>query len=363
MKAQLIVVQGKPEGKVIPLATPIYKIGRGENCNLRPNSDLVSREHVEFNLTATQVIVRDLGSRNGTLVNGKTITEPYVLKDRDLISVGTLTFAISIQDVPVVASGKPANGAPAAARTGSPDEVSHDDIESWLVADNARPQPERPSGVYSGDTMTIETFKLPATPAPAAPAAKAPAPAAPAKPAPVAAAPAPAPAKPASAPVVAAPAPVPVTPAATTPPVVTQPAAPAPAPVVTAPAPVVVAPAPAPVVVAPTPAPVAAAPAPAARPAPAPAPNFEDFEFERLPEGHGDSDPEEELGARDDDDGDGEEADDEDMVIDEFVDESNPFYVKKPKEEEVVVKGKPVFKDSSDAASDILRKMMERRRR
>ena len=176
MKAQLIVVQGKPEGKVIPLATPIYKIGRGENCNLRPNSDLVSREHVEFNLTATQVIVRDLGSRNGTLVNGKTITEPYVLKDRDLISVGTLTFAISIQDVPVVASGKPANGAPAAARTGSPDEVSHDDIESWLVADNARPQPERPSGVYSGDTMTIETFKLPATPAPAAPAAKAPAP-------------------------------------------------------------------------------------------------------------------------------------------------------------------------------------------
>src|SRR5581483_7140407 len=100
MKVQLIVVQGKPEGKVIPLVGPIFKIGRDEKCHLRPNSEQVSREHAEFRITADQVTVRDMGSRNGTLVNGKALTEAATLKDRDLVQVGPLTFAVSIQDAP-----------------------------------------------------------------------------------------------------------------------------------------------------------------------------------------------------------------------------------------------------------------------
>src|SRR5437667_12871352 len=77
MKVQLIVVQGKPEGKVIPLVGPMFKIGRGETCHLRPNSEQVSREHAAFSIAGDDVSVRDLGSRNGTLVNGKAITEHY----------------------------------------------------------------------------------------------------------------------------------------------------------------------------------------------------------------------------------------------------------------------------------------------
>ena len=101
MKVQLIVVRGKPEGKVIPLAGPKFKIGRGETCHLRPNSEQVSREHAEFTIESNAVIVRDLGSRNGTLVNGKALTtEACKLKDRDLVQVGPLTFAVSIQDAP-----------------------------------------------------------------------------------------------------------------------------------------------------------------------------------------------------------------------------------------------------------------------
>src|SRR5205814_8080519 len=85
MKVQLIVVQGKPEGKVIPLSGPVFRIGRGETCHLRPNSERVSREHAEFTVTADAVVVRDLGSRNGTLVNGKALTQPQALKDGDLV--------------------------------------------------------------------------------------------------------------------------------------------------------------------------------------------------------------------------------------------------------------------------------------
>ena len=82
---------------MIPLVGPRFKIGRGETCHLRPNSEQVSREHAEFAIIGEVVSVKDLGSRNGTLVNGKALTtESCQLKDRDLVQVGPLTFAVSI---------------------------------------------------------------------------------------------------------------------------------------------------------------------------------------------------------------------------------------------------------------------------
>jgi hypothetical protein len=166
MNVQLIVVQGRPEGKKIPLLGPRFKIGRGETCHLRPNSELVSREHAEFQIEADRVIVRDLGSRNGTLVNGKALTEPFVLKNGDLVQVGPLTFAVAIQ-------GAPAKAAAGPAKVASLDEPSHDQIESWLIADNTNPTPERPSGVYGGDTLTIKAFKEATAPPPDTPTAAA----------------------------------------------------------------------------------------------------------------------------------------------------------------------------------------------
>jgi pSer/pThr/pTyr-binding forkhead associated (FHA) protein len=252
MKVQLIVVQGRPEGKVIPLVGPKFKIGRGETCHLRPNSEQVSREHAEFTLTADTVSVRDLGSRNGTLVNGKALTESCALKDRDLVQVGPLTFAVSIQGAP--ASTKPAEaGSPAKA---APEDVSHDDIEAWLISDTKNPAPERPSGVYGGDTITITAFKDSETPKPEA----------------------------------------------------------------------------------------------------AVDPDASDEEYERLPEGEGDPEPDAEAVEEDDD-----EAAASDEMPEDLIDESNPFYVKK-KAPEPTTPSKPTYKDTSDAASDILKKMMERRR-
>src|SRR5437764_14772813 len=138
MKVQLVVVRGKPEGKVIPLVGPNFKIGRGETCHLRPNSEQVSREHAEFTIAADSVSVRDLGSRNGTLVNGKAMTGECRLKDRDLVQVGPLTIAVSIADVPA-AKAALAPAAPAAVVVakpkGSPDDVSGDEIDPWLLGE------------------------------------------------------------------------------------------------------------------------------------------------------------------------------------------------------------------------------------
>src|ERR1017187_4490875 len=135
MKVQLVVVRGKPEGKVIPLVGPCFKIGRGETCHLRPNSEQVSREHAEFAIIGEVINVRDLGSRNGTLVNGKALTaEACQLKDRDLVQVGPLTFAVSILDA-TVTTGKTPNASVPGPKP-SLDDVSTDDIDSWLVGPN-----------------------------------------------------------------------------------------------------------------------------------------------------------------------------------------------------------------------------------
>ena len=163
MKVSLIVVQGKPEGKVIPLSAPVFRIGRGEGCHLRPNNEQVSRNHSEVAVDGDTVVVRDLGSRNGTFVNN-TRVEPngtLVVKNKDLIQIGPLTFAVSIQGAPTAAA-TPASvdkAERAMAKAASLDEMSHEDIDAWLVTDKDSPAPERPSGVYTGDTMTFDSYQ------------------------------------------------------------------------------------------------------------------------------------------------------------------------------------------------------------
>lgn len=277
MKVQLIVVRGKPEGKVIPLAGPKFKIGRGETCHLRPNSEQVSREHAEFTIESSAVIVRDLGSRNGTLVNGKALTtEACKLKDRDLVQVGPLTFAVSIHDAPKPATPPTASPAASAAvaqakAKPSPDDVPAEDIDSWLFGDNTNantnPTVDQPTVVCGGDTLTITAFRDAQSP----------------------------PAQPSQPPSVA-----------------------------------------------------------------------DDAEYERQTEA-------EELEIQDDQAGD-EEAEDEEAAAEqdleeELMDSSNPFYVAKKAQKEQSKAGaagggshKPEFKDSSDTANDILRRLMERRR-
>jgi pSer/pThr/pTyr-binding forkhead associated (FHA) protein len=156
LKVSLIVVKGKPEGKEIPLETPVFVVGRDEGCHLRPNSVEVSRRHAEIVVSEDAVIVRDLGSRNGTKVNGKLLKGPQTLKSGELLQVGPLTFAVSIRGS-ATAAVAPTERPPGAGKA-SLDDVPQDAIDSWLISDSQRPTPDRPSGVYDGETLTIEAY-------------------------------------------------------------------------------------------------------------------------------------------------------------------------------------------------------------
>ncbi|MFN9201126.1 MAG: FHA domain-containing protein [Planctomycetaceae bacterium] len=97
LKVDLKVLEGRQAGKTIPVPVKQFLIGREQDCHLRPNSDLISRHHCVFSIDEFSVRLRDLGSTNGTYVNGTRIESPVTLKSGDRISVGKLTFEILIR--------------------------------------------------------------------------------------------------------------------------------------------------------------------------------------------------------------------------------------------------------------------------
>lgn len=77
------------------LAEPVTSIGRWEDNDIVIDDRWVSRYHAQIRQENDQYVIEDLGSKNGTMVNGQRILEPTVLADGDQIQMmplRTLTF-------------------------------------------------------------------------------------------------------------------------------------------------------------------------------------------------------------------------------------------------------------------------------
>lgn len=71
-------------------------VGRDLRCALRFNDPSVSRRHVRFIRRQDEVFVEDLGSRNGTLLNGRAVAAPLRIVDGDTIHVGDRVLTVRI---------------------------------------------------------------------------------------------------------------------------------------------------------------------------------------------------------------------------------------------------------------------------
>ena len=81
----LVRVGGPP----IRLRPPhVFTVGRSSERDLTVPSQRVSRKHAEILWLRGRAVVRDLGSQNGTLVNGKRIRADHILKDGDELEFG-----------------------------------------------------------------------------------------------------------------------------------------------------------------------------------------------------------------------------------------------------------------------------------
>jgi len=97
MKLSLVVAQGVHSGKVIPVTAAEFIIGRDPQCQLRPASPAVSKQHCALTIRDDKVFVRDCGSTNGTFVNNEQVAAEREVKAGDRLRVGPLEFDLKIE--------------------------------------------------------------------------------------------------------------------------------------------------------------------------------------------------------------------------------------------------------------------------
>jgi uncharacterized membrane protein YdfJ with MMPL/SSD domain len=98
----LKVVAGPAAGQVIPISGAPLVLGRGQPAPADLGEDpQLSRRHAEVSAHDGGLAIRDLGSTNGTFVNGAAATDPIPIGSGDTIWVGTTTLLVSPVDAPL----------------------------------------------------------------------------------------------------------------------------------------------------------------------------------------------------------------------------------------------------------------------
>jgi len=89
-RAYVIVIAGPNVGEMFEVGG-LTEIGRGQQVGIRIHDSEISRRHARLTVEAGSVVVEDLGSTNGTVVNGQPV-DKVALSDGDKIQVGTTTI-------------------------------------------------------------------------------------------------------------------------------------------------------------------------------------------------------------------------------------------------------------------------------
>jgi len=85
--AMLVLCESGDQPQEWLLDQPEVLIGRSDAAAIRLNDRQVSREHARIRRTDGEYRIQDLGSKNGTYVNGQPVTAPRVLQDGDEIQI------------------------------------------------------------------------------------------------------------------------------------------------------------------------------------------------------------------------------------------------------------------------------------
>jgi pSer/pThr/pTyr-binding forkhead associated (FHA) protein len=178
MEVKLIVASGKLTGKSIPIKPGKFLIGRGEECQLRPQSSMVSRRHCLITVDESSATIEDLGSTNGTYLNDVKLEGRRELHGGDRVRVGMLGFEVQMsvalggKSKPQVHSVQEAAARTAAGVSSGKEDV---DVSNWLIEDSKivavppdagkRVSEDTMSGKSLVDTTTIASPPPPHQPA------------------------------------------------------------------------------------------------------------------------------------------------------------------------------------------------------
>ena len=87
-RAYFTITQGNQAGLSADLAGGVIMIGRGADCQLILDDDYVSTRHARVVSSPNGIYVEDLGSTNGSYVNGQRITAPTTITLADTVRIG-----------------------------------------------------------------------------------------------------------------------------------------------------------------------------------------------------------------------------------------------------------------------------------
>lgn len=101
MQLVLVMVRPGSHTRSFSISREVTVVGRREDCDLRIPLPDVSRRHCRIIKREGSVIVEDLGSANGTSVNGQSATSPLPpLQPGDRLQIGPITFYVQIDGQP-----------------------------------------------------------------------------------------------------------------------------------------------------------------------------------------------------------------------------------------------------------------------
>jgi pSer/pThr/pTyr-binding forkhead associated (FHA) protein len=103
MALLLRVRSGPATGAVYPVIRSAT-VGRSTNVDIVLRDEAVSRTHAAFRVDGQTLVVEDLGSSNGTLVNGDPIDAPCRLARGDVVTVGSTELQVEVGEEPRIST-------------------------------------------------------------------------------------------------------------------------------------------------------------------------------------------------------------------------------------------------------------------
>ncbi len=83
-----VITQGSQAGESALVSDGVIMIGRGADCQVILDDDYVSTRHARVVANGNGIYAEDLGSTNGTYVNGQRITAPTTITMSDTVRIG-----------------------------------------------------------------------------------------------------------------------------------------------------------------------------------------------------------------------------------------------------------------------------------
>lgn len=98
VKAYILFISGPLKGKSHLISGDSCVIGRANDANIVVNDNRISRHHIKLNVKRDEIELEDLGSTNGTYVNGKKITKCILRNDDRVHLSGNTIFKFAYGD-------------------------------------------------------------------------------------------------------------------------------------------------------------------------------------------------------------------------------------------------------------------------